>query len=112
MFITSVDIITRRSKLYSTGFSLLMIFISLDFINSYVDASHWLTQRSHLFTLLSFINVSKCPPSMDYISVTIGVALIVLGLLDRVSRYSFSFDRVIGSVPFFFYIIHIILYRP
>ncbi|MEJ0080118.1 MAG: hypothetical protein WDM78_03940 [Puia sp.] len=62
-----------------------------------------------MFSWLSFINLNKYPPSLDYIALTVGVAMILLGLLDRVSNKSFEFIKVFGRVPFFFYILHIYL---
>jgi hypothetical protein len=35
--------------------------------------------------------------------------MIALGLLDRISRDSFSFVKVFGRVPFFFYVLHLYL---
>jgi uncharacterized membrane protein len=66
-------------------------------------------QRTQLFSWLSFINLTKYPPSLDYIALTIGVAMILLGFLDRVSNKSFAFIKVFGRVPFFFYVLHIYL---
>jgi len=87
----------------------MLLFIVLRALNHYGDPVGWATQRSSLYTWLSFINLSKYPPSLDYITMTIGIAMIALGLLDRVSRNSFPFVGVFGRVPFFFYVLHIYL---
>jgi len=99
----------RRIILYLTGSVFLLLFIVLRSINQYGDTSHWSHIRSQIYTLLSFINVTKYPPSLDFISLTIGSALILLGLFDRISKNTFSFVRVFGRVPFFYYVIHIYL---
>lgn len=99
----------RRKILIVTGSVFFLIFFILRSYNHYGDPVYWNIQRTQLFSWLSFINLSKYPPSLDYIALTIGTAMIVLGLLDRVSRDSFNFIRVFGRVPFFFYVLHIYL---
>lgn len=100
---------SRRSILFGLGSSFLLLFIFLRFLNQYGDPAPWHTQRSQFFTFLSFINLSKYPPSLDYITMTLGAAMIMLGLLDRISKNSFSFLRVFGTVPFYFYVLHLYL---
>jgi uncharacterized membrane protein len=99
----------RRKILFVTGSLFVFIFFILRSYNHYGDPMHWNMQRTQLYSWLSFINLSKYPPSLDYISLTVGTAMIVLGLLDRISKDAFSFIRVFGRVPFFFYILHIYL---
>ena len=100
---------SRRKILLLSGSALILIFIIFRSYNHYGDPEHWSLIRSHLYSWFSFINLSKYPPSLDYISVTIGIALILLGLLDRASKNSYSFAQVFGRVPFFFYVIHLYL---
>jgi uncharacterized membrane protein len=97
----------RRRILFGMGAFFILLFICFRYINQYGDPAPWHTQKNTLFTLLSFINLSKYPPSFDYITMTLGAALIMLGFLDRISKNSFSFLRVFGSVPFFFYVLHL-----
>jgi uncharacterized membrane protein len=99
----------RRKILVTTGSVFVLIFFILRSYNHYGDPTHWNLQKTQLFSWLSFINLSKYPPSLDYITLTVGVAMIALGLLDRISKDAFSFVRVFGRVPFFFYILHIYL---
>jgi uncharacterized membrane protein len=99
----------RRKILFVTGSVFFLIFFILRSYNHYGDPVHWGLQRTQLFSWLSFINLSKYPPSLDYITLTLGVAMILLGFLDRVSRDSFAFIQVFGRVPFFFYVMHIYL---
>jgi len=99
----------RRKILFVTGTVFFLIFFILRSYNHYGDPVHWNLQRTQLISWLSFINLSKYPPSLDYITLTVGVAMIILGLLDRVSENSFAFVKVFGRVPFFFYVLHIYL---
>ena len=99
----------RKRILMLSGSASLLLFITMRLINHYGDPLPWSVQRSNVYSFLSFINLGKYPPSLDYISMTIGVILILLGLLDRVSKNSFSFARVFGRVPFFYYVLHLYL---
>jgi uncharacterized membrane protein len=99
----------RRKILFMSGSVFFLVFFILRSYNHYGDPVHWGMQRTQLFSWLSFINLTKYPPSLDYISLTVGVAMIMLGLLDRVSNKSFEFVKVFGRVPFFFYVLHIYL---
>jgi uncharacterized membrane protein len=109
IFTQGFNAVNRRRILFGLGSAFLLLFVLLRFLNHYGDPAPWQMQRSPLFSLLSFINLSKYPPSLDYITMTLGVAMIILGLLDRISRNSFPFLRVFGTVPFFFYVLHIYL---
>lgn len=99
----------RKRILFFTGSAFLLIFFILRSYNHYGDPVHWYLQKTQLFSWLSYINLSKYPPSLDYITLTVGIAMIILALLDRVSKDSFAFIQVFGRVPFFFYILHIYL---
>ncbi len=109
IFAPAFEPAARRRILFGLGSFFILWFIFLRFANLYGDPSPWHMQRSQVFTFLSFINLSKYPPSLDYITMTIGVAMIILALLDRISSHSFSRLRVFGSVPFFFYVLHLYL---
>ena len=62
-------------------------------------------------TVISFFNVLKYPPSLDYLLVTLGPSFILLGLLDGAeARVGLSRILVVfGRVPLFYYVLHIYL---
>jgi uncharacterized membrane protein len=109
IFTSGFDSRLRRRFLFGIGSFFILFFIVLRFINQYGDPSPWHVQRNPPFTFLSFINLNKYPPSLDYITMTLGVAMIMLGLLDGIPKNSFLKLRVFGSVPFFFYVLHLYL---
>jgi len=100
---------SRRKILFISGSTAILLFIIFRSYNHYGDPDSWRLIRSHFYSWLSFFNLTKYPPSFDYISLTLGVTLIILGLLDRISKNSFSFLRIFGRVPFFFYVVHLYL---
>jgi uncharacterized membrane protein len=99
----------RKRILLITGISLVVFFIVLRLINSYGDPAPWSVQRNSVYTVLSFLRVSKYPPSLLYCCLTIGPALIILALIENVQNKFASVLTVYGNVPFFYYILHFYL---
>ncbi len=98
-----------RKKILRLGISITLFFIIIRFINVYGDPSHWSQQKNALYTLLSFVNVTKYPPSLLYTCMTIGPAIIALSLLDNAQSLASRVFRMYGSVPFFYYVLHFYL---
>lgn len=100
----------RRRKVFITlGVLLTLAFTGLRLIDAYGDPSAWSTQRNTVFTVLSFLKLTKYPPSLLFTLATLGPAFIVLGFLEQTSGRTFGFFRTIGRVPLFYYILHIYL---
>lgn len=97
----------RKPLLIKAGSILIIIFIGLRFFNIYGDASIWISQKNSMYTILSFINTTKYPPSLLYICMTIGPALILLTLLENTRGSLSNFFIIIGKVPLFYYILHL-----
>ena len=99
----------RRTFLLRSGAGMLAAFIVLRSINVYGDPSRWSVQPSGTFTLLSFLNTSKYPPSLLYLLMTLGPALLVLRALDAGLPKWLRPARIIGAVPMFYYLAHVAL---
>jgi uncharacterized membrane protein len=105
----------RRKLLLALGLGLILLFVGLRWLNVYGDPSgpnpsgpgQWSPQESGLFTLLSFINCQKYPPSLLFILMTLGPAITALALLDRPAGRLGRFFITYGRVPLFFYLLHI-----
>lgn len=100
----------RRKRLLLSGAGVTAAFLVLRAINTYGDPWRWAAQeRGDLFTVLSFLNTQKYPPSLLFLAMTLGPALLLLGALDgrrldgRISAFLLDF----GRVPLFFYLLHI-----
>jgi uncharacterized membrane protein len=96
----------RRRALLRGGALTVLAFIVVRAINLYGDPSPWSVQPTATFTVLSFLNVTKYPPSLDYIMMTLGPALLALAWFERLPQ---SWLRQVivtfGRVPMFFYIL-------
>src|ERR1700730_5997848 len=108
-FSPEYDVIKRRKILLRLGFAVIIFFILLRATNIYGDPDHWSVQRTTLYTILSFINTHKYPPSLLYMCMTIGPALIFLTLMEPVHSRITRVMTVYGRVPFFYYLIHFYL---
>ena len=102
----SIGISQRKKILVKTGFGLLLIFAVLRFINIYGNPITWSVQSTSLFTFLSFINVHKYPPSLLFICMTIGPAMLFLSFFENTNNKLSKAVSIYGRVPFFYYVIH------
>ncbi|MBT1704212.1 DUF1624 domain-containing protein [Chryseosolibacter indicus] len=101
---------TRRKRLLLTiGLLMIVSFCILRLLNVYGDPFPWQSQGNVLYTFLSFLNVTKYPPSLLYTLITLGPAFIFLSFSEnyngRISQYVIS----LGRVPMFYYITHLYL---
>jgi uncharacterized membrane protein len=97
----------RRAFLLRSGAGLAAAFLVLRSVNLYGDASRWAAQRSPLITLLSFLNTTKYPPSLLFLLMTLGPALLLLGLAERGTSRMLRPALVLGRVPLFYFLLHL-----
>jgi len=105
----SWDAERRRAFLLRLGLALSLAFLVIRGINIYGDPSHWMRQKNALFSVLSFLNTTKYPPSLLFVLMTLGPALIFLSSVDRGTPRILRPALVIGKVPFFYYMLHFAL---
>ena len=96
----------RKKFLVITGLSTIALFIVLRFINVYGDPFQWSKQSTGFRTFLSFINSSKYPPSLFFMAMTIGPALLLLAWWDNIQNAFTRIVSVYGRVPFFYFVVH------
>lgn len=100
---------TRRRWLLGIGLGAMLLFISLRGFNLYGEPREWSTQRSFIFTVMSFLNTTKYPPSLHFLLMTMGPALVFLAWSEKIQSRFTSPVVIFGRVPLFFYIIHLYL---
>jgi uncharacterized membrane protein len=106
LFEPSVNPLWRRKMLIYIGSGLVMLFFILRSLNHYGNPFPWTEQRDPFYTFLSFLNVNKYPPSLMYVAVTIGPALIFLAFAENLRNKITSIFIIYGRVPFFYYVVH------
>ncbi len=97
----------RRRYLLLIGGVVVALFVIVRFMNVYGDPSPWSPQENPWFTLLSFLNTSKYPPSLLFLMMTLGPAILVLALTDRIDGKAIwqKIGITYGRVPMFYYIL-------
>lgn len=98
----------RKKYLLLLGLASVSSFVIIRLINAYGDMVPWSIQNNFKMTMLSFINVSKYPPSLLYVLITIGPTFFVLYFLENIKTKITDILLVFGRVPFFYYVLHIL----
>jgi uncharacterized membrane protein len=96
----------RRRLLLGLGTALTLAFFALRASNRYGDPQPWSQQSTDLFTLFSFINCTKYPPSLLYVLMTLGPSILLLALWDRTPGPLGRVLITFGRVPLFYYLLH------
>lgn len=100
---------TRRLWLSGIGLGMVLLFFALRSSNFYGEPRPWSAQNTLIFTVMSFLNTTKYPPSLHFLLMTMGPALILLALSETVRNRFTTPVLVFGKVPFFFYVLHLYL---
>jgi uncharacterized membrane protein len=109
LYAPAYDAAKRKKYLLQMGIAAMVLFIVIRFINVYGDPVPWSVQKNPLFTFFSFININKYPPSLLYLIITLGAALLFLGCTERLQGRVVNVITVYGRVPMFYYLVHIYL---
>ena len=99
----------RRPFLLRCGLALTLGFVLLRVINGYGDPIRWASQASTSMTMVSFLNVTKYPPSLLFLLMTLGPALLILRALDPGTPRRLRPAQTFGRVPLFYFILHFTL---
>jgi uncharacterized membrane protein len=99
----------RKRLFLCAGLIALGLFLVLRFLNAYGDPGLWSVQKSSLFTLLSFLNVTKYPPSLLFSLLTLGGLFLILAAAEQHDNRLTRTLMVYGRVPLFYFIVHFYL---
>jgi uncharacterized membrane protein len=106
-FARDADAGKREINLIAWGFGLLVLFLALRGMNGYGEKP-WVLGDSMTQTVMSIFNITKYPPSLLFLSLTLGIGLLVLTSLERASAARWLKPLVIfGAAPMFFYLLHL-----
>ncbi|MDQ7836536.1 MAG: heparan-alpha-glucosaminide N-acetyltransferase domain-containing protein [Humidesulfovibrio sp.] len=99
---------TRRRRVFLTGLALTLGYAALRGLNGYGDPEPWAAQANPFLTFLNALGCAKYPPSLSYLLMTMGPALMLLAALDRPTLPAWTRPAAIfGRVPFLFYVLHL-----
>jgi len=99
----------RRRTLNIIGLSAILLFVVLSGLNSYGDPDGWTKYDTVSKTLMSILDPLKYPPSLLYLLMTLGPAILFLANAENLKGTVVNFFSTFGRVPFFYYILHIYL---
>jgi uncharacterized membrane protein len=109
----------RQRLLLWIGGVATALFVIVRAINIYGDPVKWSPQKNVVFTILSFLNTTKYPPSLLFLLMTLGPAIAALAWFEWVTPQSLTqaspwralLGRLrnalvtFGRVPLFFYLL-------
>jgi uncharacterized membrane protein len=99
---------SRVRFLWRAGLAASCVFVVLRWVNGYGDPSPWAVQPTTATTIVSFLNTTKYPPSLLFLLMTLGPALILLAAFERGVPRLFVPLRTFGRVPLFYFIGHLV----
>ncbi len=101
----------RNRILLAGGLAMIAVFALLRGFGLYGDPSSWTTQADATRTILSFFNITKYPPSLDYTLVTLGITLTLAPLVERWDGPVGRALQIFGRTPLFTYLLHLYVAR-
>lgn len=99
----------RAGRLVQIGLVLTVAFGVLRALDLYGEPVPWTRHVDLGATVVSFLNVTKYPPSLQFLLMTLGPALMLLGWAERREGRSAEALATLGRVPFFYYVAHLYL---
>lgn len=99
----------RKKIFFKLGWIVLILFIIIRFLNIYGDPAPWSVQKNALFTILSFLNVTKYPPSLQFCLLTLGAMFLIISVAEGLKNKFIDFVIVYGKVPMFYFLVHFYL---
>lgn len=99
----------RRRLLHLLGFGALALLALLRGFNIYGETLPWVQGATALESVMSFLNFTKYPPSLDFVLLTLGVGMLGLAQLEKVDNWFTRACATFGGAPMFYYLLHLYL---
>ncbi len=96
----------RNSILKKMGMIAIAGFIFIRFINIYGDSTQWASQQTIALTIMSFLNITKYPPSLLFCLATLGIMFFIIAYSENNNSKIKEIISVYGKVPLFYFIVH------
>lgn len=104
-----LDSQTRKKRFIQIGIASLLLFVILRIINIYGDPVPWTYQTDAIYTFLSFINLTKYPPSLFFCLTILGITFLMLAFAENAKNKLAEIAIVYGRVPLFYFVVHLYL---
>jgi uncharacterized membrane protein len=103
---------TRQRNLLILGFGMIAAFVALRLLNIYGDKPWFMTEGNSVRSAISFISMTKYPPSLLFLLPTLGGGALLLVLFEKIndSRLVGAL-AIFGAAPMFFYLLHLTVLR-
>lgn len=108
-FARDMSPVRRRRALMLTGATALLSFAALRMINGYGEPVPWQAGGSMLEAAMRFTNLTKYPPSADFLLLTLGSGALLLAAFEKLPARPMAVLAVFGAAPLFFYLLHLYL---
>jgi uncharacterized membrane protein len=105
--IYELDPARRRRLLLTAGLAMIAAFVLLRTWNVYGDPRHWAPQASTAYSVLSFFNATKYPPSLQFLLMTLGPLCLILAAWDSARPRDTHPLIVFGRTPLFYFVVHL-----
>lgn len=109
LYATGISAPRRQRLLAILGTTALLMFVVLRCVNGYGDTQPWQDHGNELLTLMSFFNLTKYPPSLDFALLTLGTGMCCLSLLEKYPGKLSRIASVFGGAPMFYYLLHLLV---
>lgn len=104
--------VVRKKLFLRIGLGAVLLFVALRFLNVYGDSFAWEKQSSAFYTFLSFINLTKYPPSLDFCLLFLGIMFLLFSVFENRRNKLTDVVSVYGKVPLFYFIAHWYIIHP
>jgi uncharacterized membrane protein len=104
----AMDPARRKRLMLALGAGALALLLVLRGFNIYGEVLPWVQGVDTLHTVMSFINFTKYPPSLDFLLMTIGTGMLCMVALEKHDNWLTRAIATFGSAPMFYYLFHLL----
>ena len=97
----------RKKFLLQLGIACVLLLLVLRGFNIYGETLSWTVGATPLNSLISFLNYTKYPPSLDFLLLTLGTSFLLMAWLDTRDNAATRFLQTFGQAPMFIYALHL-----
>jgi uncharacterized membrane protein len=107
LYSASMAPLRRQELLLRLGVGCLALLLLLRGFNIYGETLPWVQGQDFTHTLMSWLNFTKYPPSLDFLLLTLGITLLLLRVFENFNNALTEAIRCYGGAPMFFYLLHL-----